>query len=545
MKYEWDGEGNIASRADIKGTTSFTYDWLNHGATQTQPDGTVIATTSDGAGNLTQYKQTLPGQSADTVNYTYDAANEMTKLTDSTGSYAYTYDEDARPTKMTMPLASGVSIAYDYWHTGKNKYIQPIGVTGLQQQNYDYGDGKADTDKLHKVTYGSDPDKGPNVEYKYNDDDRLSNVKPSTSSLGGTYSYTYNANGDVAGATSTTGGTTTTTHYGYNSNDQLCWAGPTDGPSIDHSCPTTPSGDKTYTSDKQGNNLGTTTGPLHYNAQNQADQLTAASGGTATSMSYFDQGNDLRATAGADTFTGGGALGVTARRNTGGVTYYTRDPQGQLVNTHGAGGTYYFISDRLGSTIALVATNGSLAGSYTYDPYGKTTVVSGTSTTAAQNNPWRYTGGYQDPGDGYYKFGARYYDSAGHFTQADNIAGSLTRPEKYNSYSYTAGDPINNTDLAGSSVTGAAIGGFAGTLGAIVATAAVCGATAGLGCAVIAGAIGGAVFGGIAGGAYGIKSGHPFAEAADGAVGGGVGGAAGPLLGRAVGALATLIRGLG
>lgn len=73
----------------------------------------------------------------------------------------------------------------------------------------------------------------------------------------------------------------------------------------------------------------------------------------------------------------------------------------------------------------------------------------GTSTTAAQNNPWRYTGGYQDPGDGYYKFGARYYDAAGHFTQADNIAGSLTRPEKYNSYTYTAGDPINKIDPTG------------------------------------------------------------------------------------------------
>ncbi len=162
----------------------------------------------------------------------------------------------------------------------------------------------------------------------------------------------------------------------------------------------------------------------------------------AISMSYFDQGDDLRASAGADTFTGGGPLGVTARRNGSGVTYYTRDPQGQLVNVHGAGGTYYFVNDRLGSTIALVTTTGGLAGTYAYDPYGKTTPVSGTSTTAAQNNPWRYTGGYQDPGDGYYKLGARYYDAAGHFTQADNIAGSLTRPRS------TTATPIQRVTLS-------------------------------------------------------------------------------------------------
>ena len=77
--------------------------------------------------------------------------------------------------------------------------------------------------------------------------------------------------------------------------------------------------------------------------------------------------------------------------------------------------------------------------------------MSGTSTTAAQKNPWRYTGGYQDPTDGYYKLGARYYDAAGHFTQADSIGGSLARPEKYNSYTYTAGDPANSTDLSGAS----------------------------------------------------------------------------------------------
>ena len=77
IQYAYDGEGNLTSRIDANGTTTFTFDWLNNPATQTQPEGTVLATAYDAAGNLTQYQQTLPGQSADTVNYGYDAANEL------------------------------------------------------------------------------------------------------------------------------------------------------------------------------------------------------------------------------------------------------------------------------------------------------------------------------------------------------------------------------------------------------------------------------------------------------------------------------------
>ncbi|WP_375432077.1 RHS repeat-associated core domain-containing protein [uncultured Friedmanniella sp.] len=112
-----------------------------------------------------------------------------------------------------------------------------------------------------------------------------------------------------------------------------------------------------------------------------------------------------------------------------------------------------------------------------------------TSATAAANNPWRYTGGYQDPIDGYYKFGARYYDAAGHFTSADSIAGNITRPEKYNSYTYTAGDPINRTDLSGEGAKAGALFAYAfGTASlifGIAATVATGGAAAPLGAASI------------------------------------------------------------
>ena len=449
VQYTWDGEGNLASRVDVKGTTTFTYNWLNQPATQTQPDGTVITTTYDGAGNLTQYKQQVPGQSsADTVNYTYDAANELLSIADATGNYAYTYDKDSRPTKLTLPSASGVSIAYTYTGAGKLKSIKPTGGSGLPGYTYSYDKSGKDSRQLRKIDYTTGGTADGSITYRYDGDDHLSEADPSSGDSW-FYSYDDNANLTQARLGSTTA-TTSRTYYGYNASNQLCWKGPNDGTKMSQACSATPSGNTGYSRDAQGNNKGTSVGPIAYNASNQVSSITNPTGaGGAVSMSYFDQGNNLRAAEGANTLTGGTNLGVTSRRSSAGVTYYTRDPNGQLINTHGAGGTYYYMLDRLGSVTALINASGGKAGSYTYDPYGKTTVVAGSSSTAAQNSPWRYTGGYQDPTDGYYHFGARYYDSAGHFNQADPIAGSLSRAEKYNSYTYTAGDPVNNTDLSG------------------------------------------------------------------------------------------------
>jgi len=450
ITYTFDGEGNLVARNDARGITSFTYDWLNHPVTQTQPDTTLLETTYDGAGNLTKYRQTLPGQSVDQVTYAYDAANNLTKITDSTGDYTYTYNDDARPTKLTLPTSSGVTISSAYFKSGKLKSITPAGGTGLPSYTYDYNDGSNEDSRIHKITTG-----GVTYDYDYDLPGRLTNVDASS---GTDYTYSYDKDGNITKAVAGSD----TTWYGYNENDELCWSGSNQGGSGDamnENCGSAPSGNKSYNRDKQGNNLGTSTGPIHYNAQNQVDQISSTGGAGPINQTYYDQGNNLRANAGNDTFAAGSQLGVTGRLTSGTTAiYFTRDPNGQLINMHGSAGTYYYLLDRQGGPTTLISTTGAKAGSYTYDPYGKTTVNSGTSTTAAQTNPWRYTGGYQDPTDNYYKLGARYYDAAGHFTQADPVAGSLSRSEKYNSYGYTAGDPANNTDLSGQDTSNCAIG---------------------------------------------------------------------------------------
>jgi RHS repeat-associated protein len=73
-----------------------------------------------------------------------------------------------------------------------------------------------------------------------------------------------------------------------------------------------------------------------------------------------------------------------------------------LVRAETSSSTYY-LSDSLGSTLALTDSGGTVLTSYTYDPFGQTT-----ATGAASPNPFQYTGREND-GTGLYYYRARYY----------------------------------------------------------------------------------------------------------------------------------------
>lgn len=134
-----------------------------------------------------------------------------------------------------------------------------------------------------------------------------------------------------------------------------------------------------------------------------------------------------------------------AKKQGADITYYVRDPNGQLLASYGAGGKLFYFSEFNGSVAAIYNPAGEEVGSYSYSPYGKTTVTG----ASGPSNPFRYIGGLQDKdsngGDSNYKLGARYYDAQGHFTQPDPIVPGG------GSYNYTEGDPINLGDPSGES----------------------------------------------------------------------------------------------
>ena len=69
-----------------------------------------------------------------------------------------------------------------------------------------------------------------------------------------------------------------------------------------------------------------------------------------------------------------------------------------------ATGTLTYLTDALGSTLALADSSGGLPTTYTYAPFGETT-VSGLQSSS----PFQFTGREND-GTGLYYYRARYYD---------------------------------------------------------------------------------------------------------------------------------------
>jgi RHS repeat-associated protein len=89
--------------------------------------------------------------------------------------------------------------------------------------------------------------------------------------------------------------------------------------------------------------------------------------------------------------------------------------------------------DALGSTIGYVNSSGALAGSYTYQPFGKTT-PSGTNASTFQ-----FTGREND-GTGLYYYRARYYSSLYQRFIAEDPLDSVR--DGTGSYAYVRNDPI-------------------------------------------------------------------------------------------------------
>lgn len=75
---------------------------------------------------------------------------------------------------------------------------------------------------------------------------------------------------------------------------------------------------------------------------------------------------------------------------------------GEYFTRPDTSGAMSFLTDVLGSTVALIDSGGSINTSYTYEPFGKTTV------TGSNDDPYQFTG-RENEGTGLYLYRARYY----------------------------------------------------------------------------------------------------------------------------------------
>ena len=190
-------------------------------------------------------------------------------------------------------------------------------------------------------------------------------------------------------------------------------------------------------------------------------------------------------------YAGGKLLRETYSGNTLDFAY---DAQGLPFSLTYNGTKYYYITNLQGDVMYLINSSGAKVASYTYDPYGKLTLSSG---SMALINPLRYRSYYYDSETGFYYLHSRYYDPAVcRFLNADTYASTGQGFMGFNMFSYCNNDPIKNLDQQGTflgTLVGAIVGAAVGALDAAIN-----------GEDVLAGAASGAVSGAITGAAADI-----------------------------------------
>jgi RHS repeat-associated protein len=440
--YIYDADGNRTSVTDQSGTTSYYYDALNRATTETLPDTTSACAGSSPSGITYSYDGVGNGlttcDSGGTTTYAYDPDNRLLSIAEPGGNCGSTpslcttfgYNSDGGRTTITFPGGATQTTGYDNAQNTTSVVGKNSTGSTLTSFAYTYVNGANDTPLVQTATENDAVATNTNT-YSYDAFTRLT-AATVTSGSGTSYGYGYDADGNVL--TRTAGSATTS--YAYNGADELCWtySGASSNP-----CATTPSGAVTFSFDANGNETGSSGGAaFSYNGKNQTTSITYA-GTTMSPLAYTDTGQQQRISAGSTTFNSeGGGIGIAT---TSGVsTYYVTDGQGNIIGERTGSAHYYFLSDRVGSVVALISGDGqTVADRYGYDPYGNTTYKTGTVA-----NSLGYAGGYTDP-TGLIKFGARYYDpSTARWTQVDPAATSMS-----SSYQYADSNPANETDPSG------------------------------------------------------------------------------------------------
>jgi RHS repeat-associated protein len=240
---------------------------------------------------------------------------------------------------------------------------------------------------------------------------------------------------DAAGDPTTVGANT----QAFDAAGQLCWSSST---ATQAGCAAPPAGVTTDGFNSSGDRTSATpaTGTATTYGYDQTSRLTSFTG-PAASATYTYDGDGLRMTktVGGSTATFVWDNGSTPNILGDGSNTYLYGPDGLPIEQTGPAGTFWFVHDQVGSTLALLDATGHVAGTYTYSPFGLTT-RSGTATT-----PMQYTGQYTDAESGLVYLRARYYDPAtAQFLTLDPEVNSTHTP-----YAYTADNPVNLTDLTG------------------------------------------------------------------------------------------------
>lgn len=489
VTFSYDKAGNLVKRKTGSHTTKWTFDGANRMTSRkSSTGGGKLRYAYDAADNLTAVTD-----KQGTTHYYYNTRNWLTTMKDPAGiKTGFAYDKDGNRTKAYYGV-SGDSSKYDKtyaarttWSYDSSDRVKRVTTTRdhdsdkvVSDISYCYGpysgDKKCSTKKADDTGLRQeqkDHTTDTVSKFTYGKDNRLTKA---TDVHGHDYTYRYDADGN---RTKLVVDGKTTQQYSFNAGNEL-----------------TGSGTK-Y--DAAGNQTTTPDGTkLGYNNQQQLSKVTKD--GATTHHKYLGLSNNELTSAGKQDYVWGLAdqsgkpwlQSYTSSSDKSG--YIHRDGNGTPVSLHADGHNYYYATDGLGPVTALVNSSGKTSAQYNYSPYGKKTAnikshsdntnahaeaQAKTTKRDASANPVRNlsdgnsqggaansgsvapmeAGGATNPhgytsgintGAGMVKMGARYYNPHTGTFTQQDAITHLGDPGNANPYSYAGDDPINQIDPTG------------------------------------------------------------------------------------------------
>ncbi len=424
--YQYDGAGNVTQMTDRKGqVTGINYDAQNRITSIVFPGGVTQTRTYDTVGRLAEIRE--PDNA---TTYGYDTVDRLVMAaTDSAAGHHeidYAYDSLDRVVNRTVDGADATTYAYD-----NASRINSIAYRG-QTTIYNW-------DTSNRLTTKTLPD-GIQQNFQYDDADQITQIqymKPDATVIE-TIAYTYDANGNrlskLSGASSIQETGITATYDAANRLSKLTLTATNQSFVLGY--------------DDNGN-LTTKTdlaNPANltiyaWDSRNRLSSITGP-GGTAT-FQYDALSSRISKTVNGQTigyvYDGMQAIGETAGSGIS-DTLLTGLVIDEVIARYSQSGNRTYLTDALGSAVALAKDDQSIQAFYTYTPYGEAQTLG-----VDEGNPIQYTARENDQ-TGLYFYRARYYDPVlKRFINEDPIGlhGGL------HTYAYVNGNPIAFTDPLG------------------------------------------------------------------------------------------------
>jgi RHS repeat-associated protein len=413
----------------------------------------MLTYTYDSAGNIQTIRSSnqdgSPRANATSVDYVWDAANQLLEVTDNRagGTTTATYTPTGEPSLVAQPNSVGLTYSYD----SLDRVASMLWRRGTAQE---FGSWAYTHNGLGQRLTATDVT-GRNAAYGYDAAQRLASETitgdPRGVGFNGAVSYALDGSGNRLSRTSSVASIASAT-YSYDQNDQLA----SDG--YDSNGNTVSANGHTFAYDFENRLVSKDSGAVTLLYNCDGDRVAKTVGGSTTQYLV----DDMNPTGYAQVLEEvvGGAVQTRYTYGTSLISQVRNVPTAPTVS--------YYGYDAHGNITFLTDQNGDVTASYDYDAWGN--IVASTGSTP---NSRLFAGEEFDADLGLINLRARQYDPGrGRFLSLDLVMGDLARPISLNRYLYTEADPANRTDPLGlMSVAAGALVGWAAPSGAAAATA--------------------------------------------------------------------------